>query len=209
MPCQGRVFHKGFGTKIALKWPFFFVSSYVSCHQTLLGGSVGAKRINAALEHISSMYSHVCGQMVFVFSAEVTTRTVESFGGFVDKQMSVEAAFVVKLLITLVTMKDFVGVQDLVEFHAMHGSGLEIAAFSRAVKQSFFGMHIVVIQQDLQLGRFKGATRLHATEWRLEHVGVAQVLVQAHLSLAAVAADRTPMQVAFLFLSSSRLGTAV
>ena len=152
------------------------------------------------------MYSHVCGQMVFVFGAEATTWTVESFGQvcFVDKQMSVQTTFVVEFLVTLVAMKDFVGVQDLVEFHAVHGRGSEIAAFSRAVKQCFLRMDIVVIQQNLQLGRFKGATRLHTTEWRLKHVGVTQVLVQAHLSLAAMAADWTPMQVAFLLFSTSR-----
>ena len=103
------------------------------------------------------MYSHVCRQMVFVFGAEATTWTVESFGQvcFVDKQMSVQTTFVVEFLVTLVAMKDFVGVQNLVEFHAVHSGSLEVAAFSRTVEQSLLGMDIVVIQQDLQLGSLK------------------------------------------------------
>ena len=95
------------------------------------------------------MNSHVGRQVVLVLGAETATGAVEPLGRFMDKQMGAKTAFVIKFFITFVTMKDFVRVQDFMKFHAMHGSGLEIAAFSRAMEQSFLGMDIVMVQQDL------------------------------------------------------------
>ena len=135
MTCQCRVLHKGFITEVTLEQSFFLVGSLVRRHQAFLWSSVRAIGIHAALEHIAPMDSHVRGQMVFVFGAEMTLGTMQTIDVIVHQLMGVKAAFVRKLFLAFVTMEYFAGVQNLVKLHPMYGSRGKSAARRRTVQK--------------------------------------------------------------------------